>query len=226
MNDNLENINLKQKKINIEEHLGLVHSCAQRFRGRGLEYDDIFQSGCIGLTKAANKFDFSRGLKFSTYAIPVILGEIKSLFRDNNSIKISRKIKEFSNKVKCERENFIKFYEREPTVSELSDCLGVESEQILEVLDTFQPVISLDESYESGESVTEVSVDFDDEKIFNLISVHQTLKKFPMQDKNIIYFRFFKGKTQSETAKNLGMTQVQVSRREKALLKELRKKLA
>ena len=84
MNDNLENINLKQKKINIEEHLGLVHSCAQRFRGRGLEYDDIFQSGCIGLTKAANKFDFSRGLKFSTYAIPVILGEIKSLFRDSN----------------------------------------------------------------------------------------------------------------------------------------------
>ena len=94
------------------------------------------------------------------------------------------------------------------------------------MLDTFQPVISLDESYESGESVTEVSVDFDDEKIFNSISVHQTLKKFPMQDKNIIYFRFFKGKTQSETAKNLGMTQVQVSRREKALLKELRKKLA
>ena len=131
-----------EKTINIEEHLGLVHSCAQRFRGRGVEYDDIFQSGCIGLTKAAKKFDFSKGFQFSTYAVPVILGEIKALFRDNNSIKISRKIKDFSNKVRIERENFVKFYEREPTINELCNCMGVEREQILEVLDVCQSPVS------------------------------------------------------------------------------------
>lgn len=215
-----------EKTVNIEEHLGLVHSCAQRFRGRGVEYDDIFQSGCIGLTKAAKKFDFSKGFQFSTYAVPVILGEIKALFRDNNSIKISRKIKDFSNKVRIERENFVKFYEREPTINELCNCMGVEREQILEVLDVCQSPVSLDSSYENENSTVEVPVSFDDEKISTEISMKQVLNKFSFRDKNIIYFRFFKGHTQSETAKNLGMTQVQVSRREKVLLKELRKKLA
>lgn len=226
MNDNYEKIKKKQSEINIEEHMGLVHSCAQRFRRRGVEYDDIFQTGCIGLTKAAKKFDFSRGVRFSTYAVPIILGEIKGLFRDNSAIKISRKIKEFSNKIKKEIENFIIFYEREPTVNELSDCLGVDSEQILEALDICQPVVSLDESYDNGESILEIPVDFDDEKISNSLLVKQILEKFSSEDKNIIYFRFFKGKTQSETAKNLGTTQVRISRRERALLKELRKKLA
>lgn len=215
-----------EKTVNIEEHLGLVHSCAQRFKGRGVEYDDIFQSGCIGLTKAAKKFDFSKGFQFSTYAVPVILGEIKALFRDNNSIKISRKIKDFSNKVKIERENFVKFYEREPTINELCNCMGVEREQILEVLDVCQSPVSLDSSYENENSKVEVPVFFDDEKISTEISIKQVLNEFSFRDKNIIYFRFFEGHTQSETAKNLGMTQVQVSRREKVLLKELRKKLA
>lgn len=211
--------------INIEEHFGLVHSCAQRFKDRGIDYDDIFQSGCIGLTKAAKKFDFSKGFKFSTYAIPVILGEIKGLFRNNNSIKISRKIKDFSLKIKCKRENFIKLYQREPTINELSDCLGIKREQILEILDICQSPLSLDSNGYDNNYSKEVPISFEDEKISVEISIRQILNSFSLKDKNIIYYRFFIGKTQSETANYLGMTQVQISRREKVLLNELRKKL-
>lgn len=233
---NKKNINLNKTKkksvsknyINIEEHFGLVHSCCQRFRGRGVEYEDIFQTGCIGLTKAVNNFDFNRGVQFSTYAVPVILGEIKEMFRNNCSLfKVSRRLKELSNKIRCEREKFLKYYEREPTLNEISELLNVESEQILEALEVSKNLISLDSSLneESG-SVIEVPIEFDDEKLSSMISVRQVINTFAVKDKNLIYLRFFKGITQSETAKNLGMTQVQVSRREKLLLKMLREKLA
>lgn len=215
------------KKIDIESHFGLVHSCCQRFRGRGIDYDDLFQTGCIGLTKAAKKFDFKRGVKFSTYATPVILGELKSVFRDGSlSLKVSRKLKELSNKIKIEREKFVKIYEREPTVLELADILNAEQEQILEALDATKWPISLSTSASDDNSVIEIPIEFDDEKLSAEISVRQIINTLENRDKNLIYLRFFKGVTQSEVAKNLGMTQVQVSRREKALLKMLREKLA
>lgn len=215
------------KKIDIESHFGLVHSCCQRFRGRGIDYDDLFQTGCIGLTKAAKKFDFKRGVKFSTYATPVILGELKGVFRDGSlSLKVSRKLKELSNKIKIEREKFVKIYEREPTVLELADILNAEQEQILEALDATKWPISLSTSASDDNSVIEIPIEFDDEKLSAEISVRQIINTLENRDKNLIYLRFFKGVTQSEVAKNLGMTQVQVSRREKALLKMLREKLA
>ena len=214
-------------KIDIESHLGLVHSCCQRFRGRGVEYDDLFQTGCIGLTKAAKKFDFERGVKFSTYATPVILGELKSVFRDGcMSIKVSRKLKELSNKVKAEREKFIKLYEREPTICELSNLLKTEKGQILEALEATKLPVSLSFQINGDNNDLEIPVEFDDERLSAKISVCQIINTFEVQDKNLIYLRFFKGITQSEVAKNLGMTQVQVSRREKTLLKLLREKLA
>ena len=215
------------KKIDIESHFGLVHSCCQRFRGRGIDYDDLFQTGCIGLTKAAKKFDFKRGVKFSTYATPVILGELKGVFRDGSlSLKVSRKLKELSNKIKIEREKFVKIYEREPTVCELADILNAEKEQILEALDATKWPISLNTSANDDNSGLEIPIEFDDEKLSAEISVRQIINTLENRDKNLIYLRFFKGVTQSEVAKNLGMTQVQVSRREKALLKMLREKLA
>ncbi len=215
------------KKIDIQSHFGLVHSCCQRFRGRGIDYDDLFQTGCIGLTKAAKKFDFKRGVKFSTYATPVILGELKGVFRDGSlSLKVSRKLKELSNKIKIEREKFVKIYEREPTVLELADILNAEQEQILEALDATKWPISLNASAGDDNSVIEIPIEFDDEKLSAEISVRQIINTLENRDKNLIYLRFFKGVTQSEVAKNLGMTQVQVSRREKALLKMLREKLA
>lgn len=215
------------KKIDIQSHFGLVHSCCQRFRGRGIDYDDLFQTGCIGLTKAAKKFDFKRGVKFSTYATPVILGELKGVFRDGSlSLKVSRKLKELSNKIKIEREKFVKIYEREPTVLELADILNAEQEQILEALDATKWPISLNASAGDDNSLIEIPIEFDDEKLSAEISVRQIINTLENRDKNLIYLRFFKGVTQSEVAKNLGMTQVQVSRREKALLKMLREKLA
>lgn len=224
----MKNKSLKNdNSIDIEAHFGLVHSCCQRFRGRGIEYDDLFQTGCMGLTKAAKKFDFERGVKFSTYAIPVILGEIKGMFRDGSlSLKVSRKLKELSNKIKSEREKFIKVYEREPTISELSGLLNAEKEQIMEALDATKHPISLSTSTNEDNNVLEIPIEFDDEKLSSEISVRQIINTFDTRDKNLIYLRFFKGITQSEVAKNLGMTQVQVSRREKVLLKLLREKLA
>lgn len=214
--------------IKIEDHFGLVHSCCQRFRKRGMDYDDIFQSGCMGLTKAAKNFDANKGVQFSTYAVPVILGEIKALLRSSGSIKVSRSLKELAVKIGYERERFLKFYEREPSLSELSDLLGVEQDQVLEALDSSRAPVSLDTPLSGDEDKpnTEIPVEFDDEKISTKISIFQILDTFEARDKNLIYLRFFKGITQSETAANLGMTQVQVSRREKVLLRTLRENLA
>ena len=211
------------KKIHAEEHLKLVHSCCQRFRNRGIEYDDIFQAGCLGLVKA------SKGLKFSTYAVPVILGEIKTLFQNNTSVKISRSLKELAVKIKYAREKVINSSGAEPTVSQLADMLAVGSEQILEALEICKLPVSLDSKFsdDGDERVgIEISVDFEDDKINNHISVVQAMESLDVRDKKLIYLRFFQCKTQSEIAENLGMTQVQVSRREKALLKVLKQKLA
>lgn len=220
---------ISKTTISAEEHINLVHACCQRFRNRGLDYDDIFQSGCVGLVKATKKFDESKGLKFSTYAVPVILGEIKTLFQNNVSVKVSRRIKELAIKIKYEREKIISSMGREPTVNELSETLGVSSEQVLEALEVCKFPVSLDAKF-SDESdsrpIVEISVDFEDEEINNKISIAHAVKDFAERDKKLIYLRFFRCKTQSETAKNLGMTQVQVSRREKILLKSLKEKLA
>ena len=220
---------IPKNSINAEEHINLVHACCQRFRNRGIEYDDIFQSGYVGLVKATKRFDESKGLKFSTYAVPVILGEIKTLFQNNVSVKVSRKIKELAIKIRYEREKTINSLSREPTVNELSKTLEVSSEQVLEALEICKFPVSLDANSndESDNRPTlEISVDFEDERINNKISIAHAVRDFEERDKKLIYLRFFRCKTQSETAKNLGMTQVQVSRREKVLLKSLKEKLA
>lgn len=214
--------------INIEEHFGLVHLCCQRFRKRGVEYDDIFQCGCIGLIKAAKNFDVNKEVKFSTYAVPVILGEIKAFFRDNSPLKVSRSIKDLSNKIKIEEEKFLSTYSREPTINELSKILNTDIEHILEALEVCRPVISLDNTDtndESNHGEKDIPVQFDEENISLRVSLNKILDTFECQDRNLIYLRFFKGITQSKIAEKLGMTQVQVSRREKVLLKLLREKL-
>ena len=216
------------QKIDIEKHFGLVHLCCQRFRKRGIEYDDIFQTGCIGLTKAAKNFDYTKGVKFSTYAVPVILGEIKLLFRENGYLKVSRKLKKLGIRINYERENFIKIYEREPTITELSKKLDIDTEQIVEALEISKAPISLSvprADSEENDVQLDIPVFFDDEKISIKISLIQIFKTLEYKDKKLIYLRFFKGETQTTIAKNLGMTQVQVSRRELALLKFVREKL-
>lgn len=206
----------------ITENLGLVHTCCHRFTSRGIEYDDLYQAGCIGLCKAVDGFDFGRGLKFSTYAVPVILGEIRRLFRDGGTVKVGRTLKELSLKAGREKERLAKNLGREPTVAELARQLGVTPEEAAEAVCAGLPAISL--TYEGEDGVCELDLPAPDaeEEIADNLALKEVLKGLPDRDRQLIILRYFRAKTQSETAAKLGMTQVQVSRREKVILKELR----
>ena len=208
----------------IEDNIGLVHSIAKRFKGRGEDYDDLYQAGCVGLIKAVDNFDESKGFLFSTYAVPVIMGEIRRLFRDGGAVKVSRSLKEKSIKVQAIREKFIKKELREPTVSELSELCGIETEELSEVLNIINPVVSLSCTTEDGDETIDIPVD-DTDKLFDRLSVHQAIRDLSNDELLLIKYRFYEGKTQCESAKLLGISQVQVSRREKQLLAKLRAKL-
>ena len=208
----------------IEDNIGLVHSIAKRFKGRGEDYDDLYQAGCVGLIKAVDNFDESKGFLFSTYAVPVIMGEIRRLFRDGGAVKVSRSLKEKSIKVQAIREKFIKKELREPTVSELSELCGIETEELSEVLNVINPVVSLNCTTEDGDETIDIPVD-DTDKLFDRLSVHHAIKDLSNDELLLIKYRFYEGKTQCESAKLLGISQVQVSRREKQLLAKLRTRL-
>ena len=209
----------------VQENLGLVHACAKRFKGRGIEYDDLYQAGCLGLVKAVDHFDESRGLRFSTYAVPVILGEMRRLFRDGGAVKVGRSLKELSVRASRTAAESAEKEGRSPTVGELAELLGVEPSEAAQALGAAQMPLSLTASEEEGGGQIDVSVEGEDEKIAEILSLKQVVKELPPKDQNIIYFRYFKRRTQTETAQALGMTQVQVSRREKVILQELRRKL-
>ena len=204
----------------IEENMGLVHACAHKFKGKGIEYDDLFQAGCMGLVKATDAFDTQRGVRFSTYAVPVILGEMRRLFRDGGTVKVSRSLKELSMKVVREGERFDKETGSEPTVGELSQRLGVEEEAVVEALGASAPVVSLTSDEDSSE--IDLPVSSPEELLSDLISLKQMLGQLEERDRKLIQLRYFQNKTQVQTAKELDMTQVQVSRREKKILLWLR----
>ncbi len=204
----------------IVNNIPLVHAVARRFRGRGEEYDDLFQAGCLGLIKAADRFDEGRGFQFSTYAVPVIMGEIRRLFRDGGQLKVSRSLREKSAFIQKLRDEFIAKENREPTVSELSRLSGIEEAQLGELLGIITPPVSLCAGSE-GERELDIPVDYSDEMVDRL-SVKLALEGFSERDRRLIELRYFHGKTQSDTAKLLGISQVQVSRLEKALLLKLR----
>ena len=208
------------------DNIGLVHSCARRFMSRGVEYDDLFQAGCMGLVKAADGFEEERGLKFSTYAVPVILGEIRRLFRDGGTVKVSRSLKELSMRASRERDAFTAREGREPTAGELADLLGVEREQAVEALGACLPALSLTRSGEEddGEEV-DVPVSPPEEAITDHLALQQVLGELEPRDRALIVLRYLNRHTQQVTAEKLGMTQVQVSRRERVILQEMRKRL-
>lgn len=216
---------MKDRSLFIEENIGLVHSCAHRFTGRGIEYEDLFQAGCIGLVKAYDAFDSERGTRFSTYAVPVILGEIRRLFRDGGTVKVSRSIKELSMKIARERERFSLKNGREPTISEIAKSLETSEESVTEAICASSPVISLTESDDDGGGQEDVPVESPEEKITERLSVEEAVGSLEEKDRTLIQLRYFKNRTQTQTAAVLGMTQVQVSRREKKILEILRKEL-
>lgn len=209
----------------IEQNVGLVHACAHRFTGKGIEYDDLYSAGCMGLVKAVDAFDDQRGVKFSTYAVPVILGEIRRLFRDGGTVKVSRSLKELSMKAMRERERLMLQKGTEPTISELAQALDVTPEQAAEAVSAACPAVSLTESEDDGGGQMDVRVEALEERILDQISVRQAITTLDQKDQKLIALRYFSGRTQSETAAELGMTQVQVSRKEKKILIALRERL-
>lgn len=217
---------LKERHKKVEENLGLVHSVARKFTGKGVDYEDIVSAGCIGLIKAIDNFDESKGFKFSTYAVPAILGEIKRIWRDGGSIKVSRSLKELSLKANRLNEQNLKEKGVELTVSQLSLRLNVSKEEISEALASSRLPISL--SYHNDDDEEQelvIPVSSCEEALSEKLTLQKALGELEEPDRQLIILRYFKSKTQSATAKELNMTQVQVSRREKKILANLRSKM-
>ena len=209
----------------ILQNLGLVHSLAHRLKGRGIEYEELYSTGCVGLIKAVEGFDASRGLKFSTYAVPVILGEMKRLFRDGGTVKVSRSLKELSMKAVREKERLSVLLGRDPTVDELSEALGIEPAQTAEAIGASLPPLSLTADDDEGGGQIDLPVESPEELLSDKLALRELMAALPEKDRKLLLLRYFRGKTQTETAKLLDMTQVQVSRREKKLLLALREQL-
>lgn len=206
----------------IESNLPLVHSLCKRFTGRGIEYDDLYQAGCLGLVKAVDGFDERRGLCFSTYAVPVVLGEIKRLFRDGGSVKVSRGLKELSLKVTRLKSSLEMQLSREPTIGELAAGLGVAPEDITEAISAAQPTVSLTYDSEDGTRDIDIPVAGPEELLSDKLLIERAFKYLDPKEQQIIKCRYFEFLTQSETAQKLDMSQVQVSRAEKKILIKLR----
>ena len=208
----------------VEENLGLVGALARRFIGKGIEYEDLYSAGCVGLCKAANRFDETKGFQFSTYAVPVILGEIKALFRDGGIVKVSRSVKELSLKITKVSARYSAENGRTPTVSELSVILNVSDEQITEALNASQPIVSL--TADDTENEYDIPCEDNSQKIDMRLSLAKAIENLEENDRKLIILRYFGNKTQQETAKTLGISQVQVSRREKKVLNRLKMELS
>ncbi|MBR5155069.1 MAG: SigB/SigF/SigG family RNA polymerase sigma factor [Clostridia bacterium] len=215
----------------VEENIGLVHSIVRRFAQRGYEAEDLFQIGCIGLVKAIQKFDTSFDVKFSTYAVPMIMGEIKRFIRDDGIIKVSRSIKELGIKALMLRESIIKETNKEPTIKELSEKLGAGLEDVAMALEAGIRPESINASVVDndgdGKTLGERLESKDDceSTVINKVLIQNLLQMFDDREKKIIILRYFKQKTQSEIAKVMGISQVQVSRIEKKVLTAMREKL-
>lgn len=221
-----QSIELMPRAEFIEKNLGLVHACAGRFKGRGIEYEELYSAGCLGLVKACDGFDTGRGVCFSTYAVPVILGEIKKLFRDGGTVKVSRSLKELSLKINAERERCLKKTGQEPGITQLAETLQTTPEQIALAIRASLPTLSLTPTDdEDGQKEWDVPVDSPEETLSDRIGLAEVMDKLSPQDRQMIRLRFFGGRTQSETARILGTTQVQISRRERKILKWMRAQL-
>lgn len=212
----------------VSENLGLVHLCAKRFSvghsGNAVEYDDLFQAGCVGLVKAIENFDETRGLKFSTYAVPVILGEIRRLFRDGGAVRISRGMRELGKRAREEELKLRSENGTGATVTDIAERLGITTEKAALALGVSNPPISLTGD-DNGEELA-IPVEAPEEKMTDRLALYEILATLSENDRQLIDYRYFKHKTQTATAELLGMTQVQVSRREKKLLLYMRSALS
>ena len=211
----------KAREQLVEENTGLVWCIVKRFFGRGTDSEDLFQIGSIGLLKAIDKFDLNYDVKFSTYAVPMISGEIRRFLRDDGMIKVSRSLKETAYKAFLARERLQKKYNREPTMEELAAELEVEKEELAMALDASGEVESLHKPiYQKDGNEIQLL-----ETILNHMLIRQLLEELDREERQLIYLRYFANQTQSEIGKKLGISQVQVSRLEKKILKNMRTKI-
>lgn len=216
----------------VENNIGLVWSIVRRFQNRGHETDDLFQIGCIGLIKAINKFDTSFDVKFSTYAVPMIIGEIKRFLRDDGIIKVSRSLKEISNKAHIAKEVMSKELGREPTISEMAQRLDVSAEELVMAVEAGHTPESLYNPVGEGDHSSLMLIDrlddnlSDDETdIIDKLALKQVMDTLKPREKQIIILRYFKEQTQVQIAKLLGISQVQVSRIERKILDDIRNRI-
>lgn len=211
----------------VKKNLGLVWSVVHRFGGRGIESEDLFQIGCIGLLKAVRRFDESFDVAFSTYAVPMIMGEIKRFLRDNGAVKVSRHLKELAARAYGVMEKHKKQTGEDMSIGSLADLLGVDREELVQAMDSCAPVASLSAPFdgeEEGASLETVLTEGGiEEDAVTRISVAEMLNKLNEDDRRIIQLRYFQNKTQTEVATLLNISQVQVSRKERSILKLLRK---
>ncbi len=216
------------RELYIKGNLRLVLSVIRRFQSSNENADDLFQIGCIGLIKAIDNFDTTLQVKFSTYAVPMIIGEIRRYLRDNNSIRVSRSLRDIAYKAIYTRENYIKQNLKEPTVTEISQEIGIEKEMIVYALDAIQSPVSLFEPvYTEGGDTLYVMDQISDrknreERWIEDLSLREAMQRLNNREKHIIELRFYEGKTQMEVAREIGISQAQVSRLEKNALKSMR----
>ena len=216
----------------VEQNMGLVWSIVRRFSGRGTENEDLFQIGCIGLIKAIDNFDITQNVRFSTYAVPMILGEVRRYLRDNNSIRVSRSLRDTAYKAIYARENLMKKNMKEPTIMEIADEVGLSKEEITYAMDAIQTPMSLYEPvYTDGGDPLYVMDQISDKKNreenwIEQLSLNEAMKRLPDRERNIIRMRFYEGRTQTEVAEEVGISQAQVSRLEKNALKTMRSYLS
>ncbi len=208
----------------ISRNLGLARSCVNRYVGKGIEYDDLYQTACMGLIKAVDSFDASRGVCFSTYAVPVILGELRQLFRREGTVKVSRGLKELGIKAAVQTERFYAEHGRTPAVSELAQLLGTAPEELTLAMCASQRPVSLTaQSEEDEERQIDVAVEPFDDRVIEIAALRSAVSKLSEEDRRLLHERYRNSRTQTVTARMLGMTQVQVSRRESRIIKELRR---
>ena len=212
----------------IKGNLRLVLSVIKRFSNSSENVDDLFQIGCVGLIKAIDNFDTTLNVKFSTYAVPMSIGEIRRYLRDNNSIRVSRSLRDTAYKAIYARENYVKQHQKEPTITEIAEEIGMEKEDIVYALDAIQSPVSLYEPvYTEGGDTLYVMDQISDKKNkednwIEDLSLKEALKRLDDREKNIIEMRFYEGRTQMEVAQEIGISQAQVSRLEKHALKAMR----
>ena len=216
----------------VKQNSGLIWSIVKRFSGRGFELEDLYQVGCVGFIKSIKRFDTSFEVKLSTYTVPYILGEIKRHIRDDGTIKVSRSIKELQAKIRQIQEDYQNTYKEEISIEEIAKKLEIAKEDVAIALEANNPIESIDGVYQSDKGDKAISLiekiparENEEEKITNRIALKEAISKLPPQDRQIIMLRFYKEKTQTEVAKILGVSQVQVSRTERRILDKMKTSL-